>query len=181
MARVYRRRRLANPRGGPAPNRLQRDARRGFELEDADGLSDQSGWSASKSVMKLPVLLSRWASARLMLAVGAPPRLAFGRRCRQSGRTNARSGRPCHGKARQRSESIDTDRPRAEPVDVVVRRARCGRMQPTSHGRVPLIRDERVEPPPTGQALRSVAEIYRRPLIQIVELASGVPRHRGPG
>ena len=44
-------------------------------------------------------------------------------------------------------------------------------MQPTSHGRVPLIGMDEFEPPPTCQALRGVAEIFDSPLIQVVELA----------
>ena len=64
-----------------------------------------------------------------------------------------------------------------ELVDIVVRRAGCGRMQPTSHGRVPLIGMDEFEPPPTCQTLRGVAEIFDSPLIQVVELA---PRGTAP-
>ena len=41
------------------------DLRSGFELEDAEGLLGPVVIVTTKSVMKLPVLLSRWASAKL--------------------------------------------------------------------------------------------------------------------
>ena len=50
-------------------NRLQRDLRRGIELEDAVRLLRTSrASSATRSVVKLPVWLNRWASARLSYA-----------------------------------------------------------------------------------------------------------------
>ena len=47
------------------PNHLYRDLGRGIELEDAErSPRTRLCSSATKSVMKLPVLLSRWASVR---------------------------------------------------------------------------------------------------------------------
>src|SRR5262249_20801174 len=53
-----------------------------------------------------------------------------------------------------------------ELVDIFIRRSRCGRMQPPSYGRVLLIGMDEFEPPPAGQTLRRVAQIFDGLLIQ---------------
>ena len=127
-----------------SPNRLHRDFSSRVRTRRCGRPLGPVGWSPTKSVMKLPVLLSRWASAN-----DSCRRSPASARFRSSMSTiwpyhcAIRPSVSRKGSPTELNPSILTVRA-PELVDIVVRRARCGRMQPTSHGRVPLVRDERV-------------------------------------
>ena len=153
-------------------NPLHRDFRRGIELEDAVGLLGP--------VVVVPREV-RDEAARFAQPLGVGetvvrlPELRLGPLSVFDVDNHAvpieRCDLPCHGKALQRTESIDTHRPRAGVGSILVRRSCRDRMQPPSYGRVPVVGMDEFKPPPTGQALRGVAEILDSPLIQVVQLA----------